>query len=147
MKKSFLVLLYLVCIVSCSKREDLFDKTRVEEESKENFPTQNIDPNHDWNMTAVGTLKVSINQGSGELYTVKVYTANPLNGQSGARLMAGQENVKDGTSLSLTFDMPKATAYVYVLLEDKNYNRSVKMADMSVAVPQVSWGGSRTKCP
>lgn len=46
MKKSFLVLLYLVCIVSCSKREDLFDKTRVEEESKENFPTQNIDPNH-----------------------------------------------------------------------------------------------------
>lgn len=142
MKKSFLVLLYLFCIVSCSKREDLFDKTRVEEESKENFPTQNIDPNHDWNMTAVGTLKVSINQGSGELYTVKVYTANPLNGQSGARLMAGQENVKDGTSLSLTFDMPKATAYVYVLLEDKNYNRSVKMADMSVAVPQVSWGGA-----
>lgn len=37
MKKSFLVLLYLVCIVSCSKREDLFDKTRVEEESKETF--------------------------------------------------------------------------------------------------------------
>lgn len=129
-------------MVSCSKKEDLFDKAKVEEESKENFPTQDIDPDHDWNMTAVGTLKVSINQGSGEVYTVKVYTGNPLNEQSDAKLMAKQEQVKDGTTLSLTFDMPKATTYVYVLFEDKIYNRSVKMVDMSVTDPQMSWGTS-----
>lgn len=140
MKKSIVLLLCLAGMISCSKREDLFDKAKVEEESKENFPAQDIDPDHDWNMTSVGALKVSVNQGSGEVYTVKVYTANPLNEQSGARLMAKREQVKDGTVLSLTFDMPKATAFVYVLLEDKIYNRSVKMVDMSVAAPQVSWG-------
>lgn len=140
MKKNILLLLCLVGMMSCSKKEDLFDKAKVEEESKENFPTQDIDPDHDWNMTAVGTLKVSVNQGSGEVYTVKVYTANPLNEQSGAKLMTKREQVKDGTTLSVSFDMPKATTYVYVLLEDKIYNRSVKMADMSAAVPQVSWG-------
>lgn len=139
MKKSILLLFCLVCIVSCAERENLFDRSKVEEESKENFPVQDVDPDHDWNMAAVGNLKVSINRGSGEVYTVKVYTANPLNSQSGARLMAKQENVKDGTTLSLTFDMPKATAYVYVLFEDRIYNRSVKMADMSAAAPQISW--------
>lgn len=142
MKKSILLLLCLVSMVSCSKKEDLFDKAKVEEESKENFPTQDIDPDHDWNMTAVGTLKVSINQGSGEVYTVKVYTGNPLNEQSDAKLMAKQDQVKDGTTLSLTFDMPKATTYVYVLLEDKIYNRSMKRVDMTQDTPSVSWKSS-----
>ena len=82
MKKSIVLLLCLAGMISCSKREDLFDKAKVEEESKENFPAQDIDPDHDWNMTSVGALKVSVNQGSGEVYTVKVYTANPLNGLS-----------------------------------------------------------------
>lgn len=140
MKKT--ILLFIMCfgLFSCSKTEDQFDRERVKEESKENFPTQDIDPDHDWNMAGVGALKVTINQGSGEAYTVRVYTANPLNEQSGAKLMAKKEGVKDGESISLKFDMPASTKYVYVMLEDKIYNRSVKMVDMTEAAPSTYWG-------
>lgn len=140
MKKT--ILLFIMCfgLFSCSKTEDQFDREHVKEESKENFPTQDIDPDHDWNMAGVGALKVTINQGSGEVYTVRVYTANPLNEQSGAKLMAKKEGVKDGESISLKFDMPASTKYVYVMLEDKIYNRSVKMVDMTEAAPSTYWG-------
>lgn len=140
MKKSIFLLACLIGMASCSKKEDLFDKTHVQEESKENFPTQDIDPDHDWNMAAVGTLKVSINQKTGEVYTVKVYTGNPLNEQSGAKLIASKEGVKDGETVSLSFDLPKAITYVYVLLEDKIFNRSVKMVNMTSSLPAISWG-------
>lgn len=141
MKKT--ILLFIMCfgLFSCSKTEDQFDRERVKEESKENFPTQDIDPDHDWNMAGVGALKVTINQGSGEAYTVRVYTANPFDEDSGAKLMAKEEGVKNAQTISLTFDMPAAIQYVYVMLEDENNKHSVKIVDMAVPNPQVAWGG------
>ncbi|WP_455663749.1 DUF4842 domain-containing protein [Phocaeicola sp.] len=140
MKKNILLLIICLGLFSCSKTHDLFDTNRVKEESKENFPTQDIDPDHDWNMAGIRALKISINQKADEVYTVKVYTANPLNEQSDAKLMAKREGVKDGEILTLSFDMPKTAKYVYVLLEDKIYNHSVKMVDMTDTNPSVSWG-------
>lgn len=141
MKKT--ILLFIMCfgLFSCSKTEDQFDREHVKEESKENFPTQDIDPDHDWNMAGVGALKVTINQGSGEAYTVRVYTANPFDEDSGAKLMAKEEGVKNAQTISLTFDMPAAIQYVYVMLEDENNKHSVKIVDMAVPNPQVAWGG------
>lgn len=145
MKKGIL-LLSIVVLASCSKTEDLFDKEHVKEEAKENFPVQNIDPNHNWDMADVGTLTVSINQKSGEVYTVKVYTDNPLTSGSTAKLMAKKDGVKDGEPVTFKFDMPSGLQYVYVMKENTTHNRSIRMVDMSDANPNVSWenDGSRS---
>lgn len=139
MKKSIFLLLCISVLFSCTKKEDFFDPHHIDEEAKENFPVENIDPNHNWEMAGVGTLSVSINQKSGEVYTVKVYTDNPLNSEGNARLLAKKMGVKDGETVLFTFDVPKAIESVYVLLEDKVYNGWVKVADMTVGHPSVSW--------
>ena len=90
-------------------------------------------------MAAVGTLSVSINQKTGEVYTVKVYTDNPLNSEGNARLLAKKTGVRDGETVLFTFDVPQAIESVYVLFEDKMYNGWVKVADMKVGRPSVSW--------
>ena len=82
MKKSIFLLLCISVLFSCTKKEDFFDPHHIDEEAKENFPVKDIDPSQDWNMAAIGTLSVSINQKTGEVYTVKVYTDNPLNSEA-----------------------------------------------------------------
>ena len=131
--------LFILCIsvlFSCTKKEDFFDPHHIDEEAKENFPVKDIDPSQDWNMAAVGTLSVSINQKTGEVYTVKVYTDNPLNSEGNARLLAKKTGVRDGETVLFTFDVPKAIESVYVLFEDKMYNGWVKVADMKVGRPR-----------
>lgn len=144
MKKSIL-LLSIIVLAACSKTENLFDKEKVKEEAKKNFPVQNIDSNHDWNMADIGTLIVSINQNSGDTYTVKVYTDNPLTSENTAKLMAKEEGVKDGETITLKFDMPSAMQYVYVMKEDSKYNRSIRMVDMFSDNPVISWGTQANK--
>ena len=139
MKKSIFLLLCISVLFSCTKKEDFFDPHHIDEEAKENFPVKDIDPSQDWNMAAVGTLFVSINQKTGEVYTVKVYTDNPLNSEGNARLLAKKTGVRDGETVLFTFDVPKAIESVYVLFEDKMYNGWVKVADMKVGRPSVSW--------
>lgn len=139
MKKSIFLLLCISVLFSCTKKEDFFDPHHIDEEAKENFPVKDIDPSQDWNMAAVGTLSVSINQKTGEVYTVKVYTDNPLNSEGNARLLAKKTGVRDGETVLFTFDAPKAIESVYVLFEDKMYNGWVKVADMKVGRPSVSW--------
>lgn len=139
MKKSIFLLLCISVLFSCTKKEDFFDPHHIDEEAKENFPVKDIDPSQDWNMAAVGTLSVSINQKTGEVYTVKVYTDNPLNSEGNARLLAKKTGVRDGETVLFTFDVPKAIESVYVLFEDKMYNGWVKVADMKVGRPSVSW--------
>lgn len=139
MKKSIFLLLCISVLFSCTKKEDFFDPHHIDEEAKENFPVKDIDPSQDWNMAAVGTLSVSINQKTGEVYTVKVYTDNPLNSEGNARLLAKKTGVRDGETILFTFDVPKAIESVYVLFEDKMYNGWVKVADMKVGRPSVSW--------
>lgn len=139
MKKSIFLLLCISVLFSCTKKEDFFDPHHIDEEAKENFPVKDIDPSQDWNMAAIGTLSVSINQKTGEVYTVKVYTDNPLNSEGNARLLAKKTGVRDGETVLFTFDVPKAIESVYVLFEDKMYNGWVKVADMKVGRPSVSW--------
>jgi hypothetical protein len=113
MKKSIFLLLCISVLFSCTKKEDFFDPHHIDEEAKENFPVKDIDPSQDWNMAAVGTLSVSINQKTGEVYTVKVYTDNPLNSEGNARLLAKKTGVRDGETILFTFDVPKAIESVY----------------------------------
>lgn len=70
MKKSIFLLLCISVLFSCTKKEDFFDPHHIDEEAKENFPVENIDPNHNWEMAGVGNMTVSIKDGTGETYKI-----------------------------------------------------------------------------
>jgi hypothetical protein len=129
MKKSIL-LLCIVCMASCSKTEDLFDRERIDEEAKENFPVENVDPDHSWETVGVATMTVSVNEGTGEEYVVKFYTADPFNEESYAMLLK-KITLNDGKNATVTFDVPSALQYIYVVREDKKYNRQMKPVRLS----------------
>lgn len=124
MKKSILLLLCVSVLFSCTKKEDFFDPHRIDEEAKENFPVDNIDPNHNWEMAGVGNMTVSIKDGTGETYKIQVCTDNPLNIDNSARLLA-ERKIKDGESKSFSFDMPLAQDYLFVVKESADYTRVV----------------------
>ena len=105
MKKLLILWMVLVAFASCTDRKDLFDSGRVKEEAKENFPIKDIDPDQDWNMMAVRTLDITINAGTGAVYTVKVLTDNPFKVENDAHVLAVAD-VKDGTTATLKFDAP-----------------------------------------
>ena len=114
MKKLLILWMVLVAFASCTDRKDLFDSGRVKEEAKENFPIKDIDPDQDWNMMAVRTLDITINAGTGAVYTVKVLTDNPFKVENDAHVLAVAD-VKDGTTATLKFDAPSAMEYAYVM--------------------------------
>lgn len=124
MKKSIFLLLCISVLFSCTKKEDFFDPHHIDEEAKENFPVENIDPNHNWEMAGVGNMTVSIKDGTGETYKIQVCTDNPLNIDNSARLLS-EQTIKDGESKSFSFDMPLAQDYLFVVKESADYSRVV----------------------
>lgn len=140
MKKG--ILLFTLCflvLASCSKKEDLFDRTRIDEEAKENFPVDNIDPDHDWKMAGVGKVTVSINEGTGETYTVRLYAEDPFNEGNSGKILK-KVTMEDGKSVVITTDMPDGIDYLYVVIEDNKFNKSLKSVPMTDNVGEVYFG-------
>ena len=132
-------------IVSCSKQDSIYDPSIIKKQAKEVFPVNDIDPNQDWNLLSKYSVSVSINQKSNENYNVKIYTSNPFNTSSEAKLIALKENVKDGSSTALNFVGAKALKAVYVVVEDSKYNRSMKSVELVNSSASLSWGGNVAK--
>lgn len=115
MNKNLLLLLFIVVFCSCSKHNDLFDEGRhALEEAKKNFPVENVDPNHTWEMMCIRTLDVTINELPGAVYTIKVYTDNPFDVANNAKLLA-QATMRDGETNNIKFDIPSTLNHVYVM--------------------------------
>jgi hypothetical protein len=104
-------------LTACQDHSNLYDEdytnARKQLEYSQSFPVQNIDPNQDWNLFTTANVQVTVNEDWGETYTVKVYTANPLDEESGALLLTKGE-VKNGEYFTTTVSVPKATEGVYV---------------------------------
>lgn len=132
-------------IVSCSKQDSIYDPSIIKKQAKEVFPVNDIDPNQDWNLLSKYSVSVSINQKSNENYNLKIYTSNPFNTSSEAKLIALKENVKDGSSTVLNFVGAKALKAIYVVVEDSKYNRSMKSVELVNSSASLSWGGTVSK--
>src|SRR5574344_2187226 len=132
-------------IVSCSKQDSIYDPSIIKKQAKEVFPVNDIDPNQDWNLLSKYSVSVSINQKSNENYNLKIYTSNPFNTSSEAKLIALKENVKDGSSTVLNFVGAKALKAIYVVVEDSKYNRSMKSVELVNSSASLSWGGNVSK--
>lgn len=144
MKKLLILWMVLVAFASCTDRKDLFDSGRVKEEAKENFPIKDIDPDQDWNMMAVRTLDITINAGTGAVYTVKVLTDNPFKVENDAHVLAVAD-VKDGTTATLKFDAPSAMEYAYVMCQVGTKDCEVTVAALKDDKFVAAFGRSATQ--
>lgn len=144
MKKLLILWMVLVAFASCTDRKDLFDSGRVKEEAKENFPIKDIDPDQDWNMMAVRTLDITINAGTGAVYTVKVLTDNPFKVENDAHVLAVAD-VKDGTTATLKFDAPSAMEYAYVMRQVETKDCEVTVAALKDDKFVAAFGRSATQ--
>ena len=144
MKKLLILWMVLVAFASCTDRKDLFDSGRVKVEAKENFPIKDIDPDQDWNMMAVRTLDITINAGTGAVYTVKVLTDNPFKVENDAHVLAVAD-VKDGTTATLKFDAPSAMEYAYVMRQVGTKDCEVTVAALKDDKFVAAFGRSATQ--
>lgn len=141
MKKSLSILLFAVLASGCMKRENLYDEERAaEEEAKKNFPVQNIDPEQDWNMGTSRSLNVSVNEKTGETYTIKVYDGYPF--AAGGACLLAKEVVKDGGMKTIKFDAPAILKRVYVMRRLTSTDYYVKAADLRDGQFEVIFGES-----
>lgn len=98
----------------CDESKDLYNPEHTQEKAKEAFPVKDIDPDQTWETSAVCNASVSIEEKTGETYTIKVYTANPYNTDNNPTLLA-TATVENGKAVNFKFDMPAALQYVYVM--------------------------------
>ena len=107
-------------LTSCLQEEDIVEM--VEEKYNKSWVETfgAIDPEHDFN-TAMGvTANFNLSGFPEDSYTVKIYTANPINKDS--RVLA-RKNISNKESLK--FDVEKIKTNVFVTVKGKNKNKLV----------------------
>jgi hypothetical protein len=75
-------------------------------------------------------VSVSVNEDWGETYTVRVYTANPLDESAEALCMA-EGKVKSGETFSTNISVPSDLTTVFVERMDSHYRREVKLVGIN----------------
>lgn len=114
--------------IGCDSSNDVYNPDAIKEQAKNAFPVKDIDPNQTWETSSVCKASVSVNETAGEVYTIKVYTANPYNANSGASLLA-TSSVSNGQTTNIEFDIPAALQYVYVMkIDSKGYSSVIPVA-------------------
>lgn len=138
MKRGLPILLLATLFSGCMKHESLLDEGKAKEEAEKNFPVKNIHPDQDWVMATSRTLNVTVNEKTGETYTIKVFNDNPFDTESDVRLLA-QKEVKDGQSATIKFDAPTILERVYVMRQlGEEY--VVRLSDMKNELFSVTFG-------
>ncbi len=133
----------LLVFSGCDSSNDVYNPEAFKERAKAAFPVQNIDPNQTWETSSVCNANVSVNETAGEVYTIKVYTANPYNAGQKAALLA-TSSVANGGSVNFTFDIPSTLQYVYVMKVNSKGYSSAKFAVIENDKVTVSFGGANT---
>ncbi|WP_373729232.1 DUF4842 domain-containing protein [Bacteroides heparinolyticus] len=126
--------------IGCDSSNDVYNPDAIKEQAKNAFPVKDIDPNQTWETSSVCKASVSVNETAGEVYTIKVYTANPYNANSGASLLA-TSSVSNGQTTNIEFDIPAALQYVYVMKIDSKGYSSAKAVWVENKQVVVTFGG------
>jgi hypothetical protein len=133
---------------ACTDHSDLYDSeyanAKKQLEYAENFPVENIDPNQDWNLFTDATINVTVNEDWGETYTVKVYTANPLDENAEALILTKGE-VKNGETFSAQLSIPKDLESVYVSRLNSKNQKLTKYVPVNGTSLDVNFGAVETR--
>lgn len=119
-----LAALAMTAVLAGCHKFDTIEQYRVsEEEALANAELAlgfEIDPNQSWNMTAKGIANVTVNEGLGETYNVKVYSNNPMTEEVGYVLAQG--NVQNGQTFTADITYPSgASKLVVSITNSKGY--------------------------
>lgn len=128
----------------CDDSKSVYNPERIQEEAKNAFPVKDIDPNQTWETSAICKATVSVYETAGEVYTIKVFTANPYNTNGDAALLA-TSSVANGKTTTFDFDIPAAIQYVYVMkVDSKGYSSAIPVAVESNTIKATFGEGAAT---
>lgn len=143
MKKGIFLLVCLIGMASCVDHKDAFDPNAEAEKKKEdydkNFPVTDVDPEQDWSTYRSIKVRAVVNETAGETYTMKIYTENPLDPNSGAMLLAKGE-VKNGDVCTFNVELAKGFSGVYAARIDSKGACLVKYASVKDDIASVTFG-------
>lgn len=137
--KGMAVIATMGVLAACSHDNDVYQPTK--EETMANAKAQlgvDIDPNHDWRMTASATAKVTVNMTYGETYTVQVYSNDPL--VDGMGYVLTKTEVQDGQVVEKDFEYPSALKSLVVSITTSKGFTSYKNVPVVDGQLNVSFG-------
>lgn len=143
MKKIIICGLALAAILSSCTNKDLYDEdkdaSKKQEEYNNNFPIKGLDPNQDWSTFTAVEAKITVNEDALETYTVKLYTANPMDEAANPLLLA-KSDIKNGETTSLTIEIPKDLKSIWAVRLDKHNRCLFKQGAVKDRVVDVTFG-------
>ena len=148
MKKTLWCGLVLATVLSsCMKDKNLYDEDRVsskkQEEYNKNFPVKDLDPNQDWSTFEAIKANVTVNEDALETYTIKLYTANPMDEETNPLLLL-KADVKNGETFSSTIEIPKDLKSIWAVRLDKHNRCLFKQGTVVGGVVDVVFGDSNS---
>lgn len=149
MKKTFFksilcASLFVGALTSCNEVEDLYNPELVREKAKQALGLD-IAPNQDWNMTSIVTANITLNEDALSDYSFRIYTANPLDKNSGATILADypiKTDAQGKASVSFKFEMPSYLKYVYVARVDNHGRRWVGVSSIKNGTLNKTFGAN-----
>lgn len=145
MEKRILTIIVVVVsilgITSCSN--EYFDQNAYNELISAAFPVENVDASHDWKTIKSADVKVSVDQNTGETYTIRVYEQDPATNPAVTILAEG--NVVSGNTLTTSMTYPTVDKTFYIARVDGNGYRQVKSAQVSGGVLTASFTSGDTE--
>ncbi len=120
-------------------QKDAFNPEKVKATYQNKFPVKDIAPAMDWKMTQQIQVTVSVFEDAGIDYTVRIYDANPLDGNSSAQLLT-EGTANDKMSFTTTMDCPITITDVYVCRTDPQRRNVVKVASINGNDLNVTFG-------
>lgn len=116
------------CVVSVlfqGCKDDVFNPEKVKATYQDKFPVKDIDPQMDWKMTRQINVNVSVYEDAGTDYIVRIYTDNPLDNNSNAKLLA-EGIANNEMSFQTTIDCPSILQIFYVVRYDAKGRAAMK---------------------
>lgn len=130
LKRLSLLAILVTGIAFCSCKDDVFSPEKVKATYQDKFPVKDIDPDMDWKLTNQISVTVSVYEDYGVDYTVRIYTENPLDETSGAKLLA--EGVANNEiQFQTIIDCPSALQMLYAARYDAKGRAAVKPVDIT----------------
>ncbi|MBO5381959.1 MAG: DUF4842 domain-containing protein [Bacteroides sp.] len=136
--------LFVGALTSCNDIEDLYNPELVREKAKKALGLD-IAADQDWNMTSVVTANVTLNEDALSDYSFRIYTADPLDKNSGATILADypvKTDAQGKASASFKFEMPSYLEYVYVARVDSHGRRMIGLSKIQNGAISKAFGES-----
>lgn len=145
MKRILLIGLVLASVLTSCMKKDVYDEnyesSQKQEEYNKNFPVKDLDPNQDWSTFVAIKANVTVNEDALETYTIKLYTANPMDTEANSLLLL-KTDVKNGETFSSSIEIPKDLETIWAVRLDKHNRCLFKQSTVANGAINVTFGSN-----